>query len=279
MLEFLENLIGSWSWSGVFADILLIVFITAMTYLLIGQFNLFIDRVRLGRGPWRQRVLNFAPVVRFAAFSALSLAIGSILFESSLVVLVLVLLSAVIALGAGSIDVARNLLSGAMISFQRPFKVGDRLRVGELEGEVVQIGLRSCILKAPDGCQLEVPNHTFLNSTITQRDLLAFGAPLQLTFPVAAGVDLASTRELAYRAACISKYASPRRPPKVHLWHDPETGRLQLKVEVLAFDADYEDHLRSEIVEMLSEFMPGFAQGEVGAKELNGQSGTFRKIQ
>lgn len=279
MLEFIENLIGSWSWSGVFADILLIVFITTLTYLLVGQFNLFIDRVRVGRGPWRQKVLNLAPVVRFAAFTALILAVGSILFESSLVLLLLVLVAVVIALGAGSIDVVRNLLSGALISFQKPFKVGDRVRVGELEGEVLRIGLRSCILKAPDGCQLEVPNQIFLNSTITQRDLAQLGTPLELTFPIAAGADLGNTRELAFRAACISKYASPRRVPQVHLVHDPASGQLQLKVEVLAFDASYEDHLRSEIVEMLSEFMPAFAHGEPGAKELNGQSGTFRKIQ
>jgi small-conductance mechanosensitive channel len=69
------------------------------------------------------------------------------------------------ALGIGSLvmalalqDTLSNLVSGVLLIFERPFKVGDWLRSGEVVGQVVEINWRSVRLRTTDGDLVVIPN-------------------------------------------------------------------------------------------------------------------------
>jgi hypothetical protein len=55
-----------------------------------------------------------------------------------------------IALGLGAQDLVRNVIGGIVVLADRPFQLGDRVRVGDAYGEIDHIGLRSTKLTTPD---------------------------------------------------------------------------------------------------------------------------------
>lgn len=72
--------------------------------------------------------------------------------------------------GAGvafaSKDVVANFFGGIVVMLNRPFKIGDSIRSGKLEGTVTSIGLYATNLTTDDGNTLYVPNSIFNNSEI-----------------------------------------------------------------------------------------------------------------
>jgi small-conductance mechanosensitive channel len=72
--------------------------------------------------------------------------------------------------GAGvafaSKDVVANFFGGIVVMLNRPFKVGDNIITGKIDGEVTAIGLYATYLKTKDGSTLYVPNSIFNNSEI-----------------------------------------------------------------------------------------------------------------
>ena len=77
------------------------------------------------------------------------------------------------ALGVGSIviglalqDTLGNLMSGIAILFERPFRVGDWVRVGDTEGAIVEMNWRSVQLSTRDRDMLVVPNLSMCKDVI-----------------------------------------------------------------------------------------------------------------
>lgn len=71
-----------------------------------------------------------------------------------------------IVLGFALKDVLSNFVSGLLLLALRPFKIGDQIVVGDLEGSVERIELRATRLRAYDGRVLLVPNAEVFTSRI-----------------------------------------------------------------------------------------------------------------
>ena len=72
-----------------------------------------------------------------------------------------------IGLGFGMQTILKNLVSGLIILFERPFRVGDVLDVGGQQGMVTSIGLRASILQLWDGTETLIPNSALLENKLT----------------------------------------------------------------------------------------------------------------
>jgi len=71
-----------------------------------------------------------------------------------------------IGLGFGLQNVANNFISGLIILFERPIKIGDRVEVGDIDGEVIEIGSRSTTVLTNDSIAIIVPNSKFITENI-----------------------------------------------------------------------------------------------------------------
>ncbi|MFH1195382.1 MAG: mechanosensitive ion channel domain-containing protein [bacterium] len=71
-----------------------------------------------------------------------------------------------VGIGFGLQNVTNNLVSGIIILFERPIKVGDRIQVGEVFGDVVSISMRSTMIVTNDNISIIVPNSEFISSTV-----------------------------------------------------------------------------------------------------------------
>jgi small-conductance mechanosensitive channel len=73
----------------------------------------------------------------------------------------------VIGLGFGTQTLLKNFVSGVIILFERPFRVGDVLDVAGQQGTVVSIGIRSSVLQQWDSTETLIPNSTLLENSVT----------------------------------------------------------------------------------------------------------------
>jgi len=71
-----------------------------------------------------------------------------------------------IGIGFGLQNVTNNLVSGIIILFERPIKVGDRIQVGDVFGDVVSISMRSSMVVTNDNIAVIVPNSEFISSKV-----------------------------------------------------------------------------------------------------------------
>ncbi len=64
-------------------------------------------------------------------------------------------------------DVSENFVAGLILLLQRPFELGDLIRVDEFEGRIVEVSLRATEMETNDGQNVLLPNALLLTSPLT----------------------------------------------------------------------------------------------------------------
>ena len=71
-----------------------------------------------------------------------------------------------VVLGIAFRDITENILASIFLSVHNPFKNGDLVSIGELEGYVQRLTIRSTVLLSLEGNHIQVPNSTVYKSNI-----------------------------------------------------------------------------------------------------------------
>jgi small-conductance mechanosensitive channel len=71
-----------------------------------------------------------------------------------------------IAIGLGLQALMNNVVSGLVILVDRPIRVGDRIDIGGVNGEVSRISLRATTVMTNDGIAVIVPNSQFISTQV-----------------------------------------------------------------------------------------------------------------
>ena len=71
-----------------------------------------------------------------------------------------------VGIGFGLQNVTSNFVSGLILLLERPIKVGDTVMVGNQEGDVVEINMRSTTIRTPNNVAVIVPNSEFVSSKL-----------------------------------------------------------------------------------------------------------------
>jgi len=72
-----------------------------------------------------------------------------------------------LAIGLAAQDTLANLFGAVAVFVDKPFRIGDVIKLSDVEGTVESIGMRSTRVRNPDGFLVTVPNKTMGNATIT----------------------------------------------------------------------------------------------------------------
>lgn len=122
-------------------------------------------------GTWRSRAPKlFLDLVRLLMVFVGGALILSVIWQRNLGGLLAALGVGSIVLGLALQDTLGSLISGIGLLFERPFVVGDWIRVGDLQGEVVEINWRSVRLRTRSEDLLVVPNSILAKESITNID-------------------------------------------------------------------------------------------------------------
>ncbi|MEQ9425885.1 MAG: mechanosensitive ion channel [Cyclobacteriaceae bacterium] len=71
-----------------------------------------------------------------------------------------------VGIGFGLQNITNNLISGIIILFENPIKVGDRIEVGDISGDVINISVRATTILTNDNISIIVPNSEFISGTV-----------------------------------------------------------------------------------------------------------------
>ena len=67
------------------------------------------------------------------------------------------------------LDVLKSLAGGVAIMLERPFDIGDKIRIKDLEGEVIDMRVRSVVLRTTAGHIAQAPNGLLFSETFELR--------------------------------------------------------------------------------------------------------------
>ena len=101
-----------------------------------------------------------------------------------------------VGIGFGMQSIANNFVSGIILLFERPIKAGDFVTVGDVEGFVKRISIRSTEIETLDNQDMLVPNSELISGRVTNWVLHNPYGRLRLKVGVAYGSDIHKVKEI-----------------------------------------------------------------------------------
>jgi small-conductance mechanosensitive channel len=137
-----------------------------------------------------------------------------------------------IGVGFGLQNVVGNFFSGLIIMFERPIKIGDRIEVDQVEGDVIEIGARSTKVLTNDNITIIVPNSKFITENVVNWQYNDASVRFRIPIGVAYGSDVRKVEKLLLEVAHAEKDVLDDPPPAVRFL---EFGDSALKLELRAW--------------------------------------------
>jgi MscS family membrane protein len=173
---FLNIGLGIFEWPPstelILSRVLIVVVACSVTYVVLKLIDLLL-------GLWREKIVSpqdkvFAeqlfPLIRKAAKVVIVIA-AAMLTADNLGIKITSLLAGLsiggLALGLAAQDTVANLFGAVAIFLDKPFHIGDRIKVDIVDGVVESIGLRSTCIRSLDGHHVTIPNKLMGNAIIT----------------------------------------------------------------------------------------------------------------
>jgi small-conductance mechanosensitive channel len=150
-----------------------------------------------------------------------------------------------LAVALAAQDIISNFFGGAIILVDKPFKVGDRIRINDYVGDVVTIGPRSTRLMTIDSEIVSIPNATITNSVVVNFAQPEAKVKLKIPVSVAYGTSVDLVRKtllnVAKEAADTTAFVLNDPPPSVYFLEFGESSlNFTLSVWIRTYGVPWE---------------------------------------
>ena len=221
---------------GVTISHIVVAFLSLLVALAVSKAARYILKKRLFRRMEIDAGLEYA-MLRFIHYAILGAGIyvGLTIINIPLGALVGVVALLGVGIGFGLQNLTSNFISGIILLLERPVKVGDRVEVDGVWGDVQKIKLRTTVVLTPDNISIIVPNSNLLENKLinyyhSNRDIR-----LHVPVGVAYGSDVKKVTEILEKAALEDGKVLENKPPKVWFL---EFGSSSLNFELLCWIPD-----------------------------------------
>jgi len=157
-----------------------------------------------------------------------------------------------VGIGFGLQEIVANFISGIILLFERPIRVGDYVSVGDNEGVVSKIRIRATTILTKDRKELLVPNKEFITGQLLNWSLSDPTTRLIIPIGVAYGSDIPLARKLILQVAKENKEVLIEPNPRV-LFYNFGDNTLDLQLRCFIGDIDYRLKAISDINEAINE--------------------------
>ena len=134
-----------------------------------------------------------------------------------------------VALGFAFKDYVSSLIAGVVALFEIPYRVGDRVNIGDNYGEIISYDLRGIRLLTIEDNMIFIPHNKIWNEPISNANNGALEAQVTTDFYLAHEVDSELAIKILYLAAYTSKYTQLKLPIRVLVEEKPWGTQFQLK--------------------------------------------------
>jgi small-conductance mechanosensitive channel len=148
------------------------------------------------------------------------------------------------AIGFGLKDLFAGVIGGVVITLEKPYQVGDKIKMGEYYGEVIDIGIRSTKLITPDDTLVSAPNYLIFTQAVASANAGSHEMMIVIDLYIDSGSDPVLAMKILKEAVVTSKYVyiSKKRPFTVLLEDYPfyRCVRAKAYVNDLRFEFEFE---------------------------------------
>lgn len=221
------------------------VFAAAYVLIRILTFTLTHISERIGR--YRITVKMVIPMLKFFIYSIAVYYILSTILELSSDQLIVFggLFGA--AIGFGVKDLFAGALGGMVIMLEKPFRVGDKIKLGEYYGEVIDIGLISTKLVTPDDNLVSAPNYLIFTQTVASANAGNTEMMVVIDLFVSNDTDADLASGIVKEAVVTSKYVFISRQRRVVILVKECPYYLRIRAKAYVTDLRYEFEFFSDV--------------------------------
>jgi len=155
------------------------------------------------------------------------------------------LTAAGVGIGFGLQEIISNFICGLILFFERPVQVGDVVTVGNVQGDVQQINIRSTVVRTRDGVAIILPNKRLITEDVVNWSHGEQRTRVSIEVGVAYGSDVALVRSILLEVADGEKRILSRPPPEVNFL---TFGESQLQFQLMAWLPTPDPTLRRRVV-------------------------------
>ena len=188
--------------------------------------NWFSEQVAKER---RLQVKQFLPFLRMMVLTITIVFLMNLFLHLSRDNLFAVTGTIAVALGFAFKDYASSIVAGIIGLFEAPYRLGDRVQLGDNYGEVVTYGLRGIRLRTPEDNIVTIPHNKIWTDSISNANMGALEAQVVTHFYLHHSVDVELVKKILYRIAHTSKYTHLKLPILVWVEETRWGTRFQLK--------------------------------------------------
>lgn len=203
---------------------------------------------------FRLAVKQFLPFGQFFVFAIAILIAVNLLFDLSPNNLLAITGTVAVALGFAFKDYATSVIAGLVGLFEAPYRVGDRVQIGEYYGEVITYGLRSIRLQTLDDKIVTIPHDKIWTEAISSANAGELEAQVVADFYFTHDIDIPVVMRILYEVAYTSKYTQLKLPVKIFMDEQPCGTHFQL--QCYAMDIRHESAFRTDLVKRAKQNFP-----------------------
>jgi potassium efflux system protein len=157
-----------------------------------------------------------------------------------------------VGIGFGLQEIVANFISGIIILFERPIRVGDYVTVGDNEGVVSRIQIRATTILTRDRKELLVPNKEFITQQLLNWSLSDSTTRLKLPVGIAYGSDFPKAKEILLDIAQKNETVLADPMPRV-VFYNFGDNTLDLQLRCFIADVDLRLQTISELNEVINQ--------------------------
>lgn len=148
-----------------------------------------------------------------------------------------------VGVGFGISNIASNFISGLIILFERPIKIGDTITVDNMDGVVEHINMRATILRTFDNERVIIPNSQFIENRVMNWSYADPKLRLDIIIGIAHGSDVKLAEQLLLQAAQEGEHVLTDPAPAVYF---TEIGQSMLTLRMIFWVPDSSHILSSK---------------------------------
>ncbi len=235
------------------SKVIAIVIVLLFTFLFNRLLVFLLTRLAENQPSYRLVIKRIIPFINVGLWTVAIFFVISGIIDPPIETVLTVGASIGLAIGFASQDILKNIFGGFIIILDSPFQVGDKIEVGDMYGEVTEIGLRSTRIVTPDDSLITLPNADIVNNAVSNSNTGALYCQVVASIYLPINVNIDEMKEVAYKAAISSRYVYMNKPVVVIVENKivDRAFAIQLKVKAYVLDIRYEFLLKSEITELI----------------------------
>jgi small-conductance mechanosensitive channel len=173
-----------------------------------------------------------------------------------------------VGIGFGLQNIVNNFVSGLIVLFERPVKVGDTIQVDDMVGRVQHIGIRASIVHSTTGAEVIIPNGKLISDKVINWTLSS--KLRQITIPVStkSDADVGKFRAILLDIAAHHDKVVDKPAPEV-LFIKRGIDAFDFELRIWTADLDAWLEVRSDLITEINEALK---QNEMAAKDTGGTS-------